>query len=272
YTFDNRDTPSYDKQSPDEQASMAGLRYQYAEKSNVYVNAQQTFRFLATDEFYDIFSGLNTALRPQKGWQYEAGVKHSVNDTLVLHVTPYYITNKDEIFFEPLINFGFGSNSNYDRTRRMGIELGQELDLLKLADISGFDQMEFFTNYTFQKPQFEKGAFKDNDIPMAPRHMASAGLKTAFLKNIHLSLSGNYVGPSFAINDTRNALPKVKPYFIADTRLSYDRQNWELFFGVNNLFDKKYFNYVIAQANGGTNSDYYPAPERNYNVGMNLKF
>lgn len=272
YTFDRPDISTYDKQNPHKTASMAGLRYQYAEKSNVYLNAQQTFRFLATDEFYSTFSGLNTSLRPQKGWQYEAGIKHNVTDTVTLHATPYYIENKDEIFYEPLINFGFGDNSNYDRTKRMGVEVGQELDILKLVEISGFDGLEFFTNYTYQDPEFGKGTFKGKDIPMAPRNLASTGIKTVFLKNVHWSLTGNYVGSSYAINDAINALPKVKAYFIAETRVSWEQKNWELFFGVNNLFDKKYFNYTVAQANGGTNSDYYPAPERNYNVGMNLKF
>src|SRR3989338_689063 len=125
YQFTQRNVPVDQQQKPDEDVSMGGMRYDYAPGSNLHFNVQQTFRFLATDEWYSsanfpdfgITPGLNTDLKQQTGIQYEAGVKHNFNDAMTVSVTPYLLDQKNEIFFDPL-SF---ANSNYDKTRRFGV-------------------------------------------------------------------------------------------------------------------------------------------------------
>ena len=175
-------------------------------EANAHFSVQQTFRFLATDEWYSssnfpafgITPNLNTNLEQQTGIQYEVGVKHNYKDKSLIHVTPYWMDLKDEIFFDP-VNF---VNSNYDKTRRVGVEVGQQTDIQKFVEVDFLDKLEFFTNYTYQQPTFRKGANNKKDIPIVPRHQASAGLITQFFKHYNASLIGRYVGSRFAINDT----------------------------------------------------------------------
>ncbi len=270
YTFDRRDTPFYETQNPHVNASLVGLKYEYSKGSNIYANAQETFRFLATDEWYNTFTGLDTRLIPQRGHQFEVGIKHNVHDVAVVNITPYFIENKNEIFLDPSVSPG--NNRNYDKTQRFGIETGAQFDIKKALSIEQVKALDYFINYTYQIPKFSQGAFKGNDIPMAPRHGISSGLKTGLFQSWYWTVASNYRGEAYAINDTTNHLPHVKSVVTVDTKLSYEQTNWEVFLKVDNLFDRKYFSYVIAQTGGGTNSDYFPAQERTYQVGMTLKF
>lgn len=269
YAFSQRNGVNVDeKQHPDVLVYAGGLKYEYAKGSNIHANIQKTFRFLATDEWYSSFSGtLATNLNQQKGIQYEVGIKHNFNDTTVFTITPYWIDIQDEIFFDP----STFTNSNYDKTRRVGVEVGQETNLLKFMDVSFLDKLDLSTNYNFQKPLFRGGTNDDKQIPLVPRQQFSTGLVTQFLDHYNFSLFGNYVGSQFTINDLGNIAPKVEPYFTVDGKISYRKPNYEIYGGVNNVFNQQYSSTVVYSVSAGT-QHFYPSPGRNFNIGMNLRF
>lgn len=275
YQFTQRNVTVDQSSKVDGDVSMGGARYEYAKGSNLHFNVQQTFRLLATDEWYNsanfpsfgITPGLNTDLSNQTGIQYEAGVKHNFNDTVVVSLTPYLLNLKNEIFFDPTTF----SNSNYPKTRRIGIEFGQNTDIKKFVTLEALDKLEFFTNFTYQIPQFKDGANDGRDIPFVPRYQASYGLLTGFFKHYRLSMMSRYVGSRFAINDTLNTTPKAKPYFVLDSKLSFLKDPFEFYLAVNNILGEQYYTYVAKSA-FSNNKDYFPAPERNFLVGLDFKF
>jgi len=272
YTFDQRNTSFYDTKDPAETVFMGGAKYEYAKGSNIHFNVQQTFRFLATDEWYDTWSGLNTNLKQQRGIQYEIGWKHNFRDTITFHVTPYWIDNKDEIFFNPVSGL-FGSNSNYDKTRRTGIEMGQKSDILKLWTVEHgpLTKFDFSTNYTYQEPKFREGTFEDKFIPMVPCHQANTSFEVELWNKYFLVINGSYVGSRFAVNDALNETPPIKPHYLLDAKIGLNLKNIECFFAINNLTNELYSTYVIKSASS-TVKDYYPDPERNFLFGIKGKF
>ena len=173
----------------------------------------------------------------------------------------------NEIFFDP-VTFG---NSNYDRTQRIGVEFGDTIDIMKFVNIDFLDKLEFFTNYSWQDPEFGKGANKRKDIPMAPRYQVSSGFSTEFWKHYDWSITGRYVGPRFAINDVQNVTSPVKQYYTLDTKLAYRHKNFEIYTGVNNITNTFYDAFTSKSTFSNTKS-HFPAPERNYIWGMNVKF
>lgn len=271
YTFDQRaSSVTFEKQRPDESVNMGGLKYEYAQGSNIHANVQQTFRFLATDEWYSTFSGLNTDLKQQTGIQYEVGVKHSFNNKVVVTATPYWMDLENEIFLNPDKGF-FGTNDNYDKTRRLGVELGTQVDLLKFLNIEVLDKLELFANYTYQRPQFNGGSNDGKDVPMAPRQQASHGFLTKFFEHYQFSLTGRYVGQRYAVNDTLNVTARHGSYYVVDSKLSYQAKNLEVFVEANNLFNKEYAP-LIVKSTTSLAKDFFPAPELNYNLGVKVKF
>ncbi len=273
YIFDQRNAPkSYQKQSPDKQVSMGGLKYEYARGSNIFFNVEQSFRFLATDEWYSIYSGLNTGLKQQTGVQYEAGVKHNFNNTVVVHVTPYVMKLRNEIFVDPRAGGGFGDNSNYERTLRRGVEIGQTTDVLKFFPKWGhLDKIDLTTSYNYQDPEFDGGDFDGHQIPMVAKHQLNTMLAVGIFDHYKASLIGTYVGERFAINDTNNTTPALKHYFTLDGKLAYKYELLEIFFGVNNILGQKYYSTAV-KSTSSDRKDFFPAPERSFTLGVDLKF
>lgn len=270
YTFDQRAaTVRHETKHPSESIFMGGMKYVYAEGSNIHFSVQETFRFLATDEWYSTWTGLNTNLKQQTGIQYEAGIKHSFGDASILSVTPYWINIQDEIYLNP--DPSPGQNENYDKTGRRGVELGIRTDLLRLANTPFLDKLVFFANYTYQESKFKNGPYSGRDIPMVPQHQATSGLNIGFSKNYNISLTGNYVGKRYAINDTKNETSKIKPYFTLNGKIAYNNDSLEIFLRANNIFNKKYSSYVVKSA-ASTKKDHYPSSERNFEIGISYKF
>ncbi len=269
YAFSQRNGVSVDeKQHPDVFVYLGGWKYEYAPGSNVHLNIQKTFRFLATDEWYSSFTGtLNTDLNQQKGIQYEVGVKHNLNDIVTLSVTPYLMDITNEIFFDPTTF----SNSNYDKTRRYGVEFGQETDLRKIFSVPFLNRLKWTANYTFQRPQFQGGVNSGKEIPLVPHQQFNTGMATQFFQNYNFSVMGHYVGSQFAINDQSNIAPKVKPYFTVDSKIAYQKPNYEIYATINNIFNQQYSSTVVKSTFSNAES-FYPDPGRNFNVGMNVKF
>jgi len=267
YAFSDRSNALDQKPSPSDWVYMGGAKYEYGQGSTLHFNVQETFRYLATDEWYSSFSGaFNTDLKQQTGMQYEIGVKHNFEDKALVNITPYLIDIDNEIYYDPR-SF---SNSNYDKTRRAGVEVGGRLDILKFLDVEALDKLEFFTNYTYQKPQFNKGNNKGKDIPLAPRHQVSSGLVLEFFDHFRTSLLARYEGARFQISDIQNAGQPLKPYYVVDSKVAFTTENFEIYGAVNNMFDKLYIQNAVYV--GGYGSFYYPSPERNYTFGVNLKF
>ncbi len=272
YTFNQvSGTKTYQQQNPDKHIASGGMRYEYAPQSNIFANVSQTFRFLTTDDWFDTFNGLNTSLNQQKGVQYQAGVKHRFNDVLKVSLTPYVMDNRNEIFLDPAGGGGFGATSNYDRTRRIGVEYEQEVDLKAMLKAQQIKKLLWKTNYTYQHATFSNGVYKGNKVPMAPQFQGAMSLAVGLTDHLDWMLQGRYVGNQFAINDIGNALPQTDPYFVLDSRISYSKDTWEVFGEVDNILDEHYDIYVSKAVTSNIKS-HFPAQGRSYNAGVKLKF
>ena len=274
YTFKQFNYPSKSAQTAREDAYSGGLKYEYASGSNIFFNAQKTFRFLASDEWYQSYynppyniPGLNTDLKQQTGREYQLGIKHNLNDTLVLTATPKLSMNANEIYYDA----NRGINTNYDRTRRLGVDFGAALDVQNIIKASCLSRWDVFINYSHIKAQFDGGDYDQKVIPVVPARLWLIGMDIALKKGLSWDLTGRYIGEQRQSNDLNNEHPWVKPYIVVDTKVSYKiNTSLDVYVGVNNVLNEKYSSYVIWNWDG--QSYYYPAPERNYLAGMKCRF
>ena len=271
YTFNDMGNDAYTIKNAHAPVGGGSIKYEYAPGSNVHASVQQTFRFLAVDEWYSQYPipGLNTNLKQQTGIQYEVGIKHNFNDITSVTATPYWIDNKNEIFFDPYDVY-FGSNNNYGHTRRIGIEFGQETNLLKILQ-APLDKLSFNTSYTYQDPIFISGPYNGHLIPEVPTSQATADLDVGFLKHFIFTVGEKFAGQEYAVDDVLNQTARVKQYWTTDAKLSYKLKYMELFIGMDNIFNE-YYNYYTVMSTTSTNKDYYPAPGRTVFGGIKLKF
>lgn len=271
YDFDVRDRSAFplapldESDSDSENAFQAGLTYLYAENSSVFGRVGRSFRFPLVDELvvFDFTTGqirVNPDLKPQTGIHYELGVRHAFTPRLRGNLTLFRAEIEDEIFF----NRPVFTNENHPETLRQGAEIGAWAQVAKHVALTG--------NYTFQKATFEKEPYKNKDLPAVPNHSANLGLRLFDLvPGVELTVDGSYYGSSYAVSDFENDFEKLDDFFTVDARITYEWKMLRLFAGVNNLTNEKYSEYAVI---GGfpTETNFYPAPERNFLFGLRAAF
>jgi len=246
-------------------AFVAGLTWLYGEKSSAYARVNSSFRFPLIDELvvFDFDTGqivVNPELKPQSGLTYEIGFRHYFTPAIQANLSLYRTEIDDEIFF----NRPTFTNENFPKTLHQGVEVGGRVELTRSLAVTA--------NYTYQQATFERGDYKNKDIPAAPHHAGNIGLRvTDFLPGFDFSADYSYVGSSYAISDFENNFEKLDDYFSVDLRIFYEWRMLRAYAGVNNLTDEEYSEFAVI---GGTpvETNFYPAPERNYVFGIKAVF
>jgi iron complex outermembrane receptor protein len=269
-TFDlSQETPdSKDKVRDNEGAWNVGLDYFWGKKSSAFLSVKRSFRFPVTDELIEyIFDPvnffqvtevrLNPAINTQTGLHYEAGIRHAFNDWSEGNVTFFLNDTEEEIFFNP-VTF---RNENYPETRRQGVEAG--------ATFRPIEWLSLWGNYSYVRARLRKGPFSGNEIPFVPSHKATAGADIHLGKGFLFNTRFIYVGSRYLISDFENSTDKLNEFYTVDGRLSYAYKGLKAFVGVNNLFNRKY--YEFGSFVGGTQF-FSPSPERNWLAGVSYTF
>ncbi|MFH1305807.1 MAG: TonB-dependent receptor, partial [Candidatus Omnitrophota bacterium] len=270
YRFDQQAVlQSLNEKRPFEYAYEAGLTYKYNERSSVYANISRSFRFPAIDEWYsslyiDYFSGLiagglNLNLKPQIAQTYEVGIKEGSSKYLDLKADYYISDLKNELYYDAVTN----QNSVYHHTIHHGLELEGRAFIL--------DSIRAFANYTYEKAFFVGGTFAGNTIPLVPRHKLSVGFEYTLADCFRFQYAANYVGTQWFVNDLQNNMPKMKQYLTHDIKMSYQKHGFEVFGVINNVLNADYSEFSVLDWSL-TRPGYYPAPRRNFSVGVNYKF
>ncbi|RKY41843.1 MAG: hypothetical protein DRP85_04880 [Candidatus Makaraimicrobium thalassicum] len=264
---------SYDTQSPEEVAFDAGLGYKYNERSQIYANFARSYRYPATDEFFQsayeylnwwtgavtVFpSVLNADLKHQVGNNYEIGIKDNSFGFLNVNASYYLIDNKNEIYYDP-ITF---QNENYHHTVHHGFEFETKADI--------FEKIDAFFTYTFQKAFFVGGKYAGKHIPMVPQNKISAGIDIKPIDGLDAKFILNHVGARRITSDQVNEVARLKPHVTFDFNVSYETENYRLFGGIKNIFNEEYFSSAAKDWLG--NAAFYPAPERTFEFGVGCKF
>jgi iron complex outermembrane receptor protein len=271
YDFDVKDlsafplAPLNESNSDSENAYHAGLTFLYGLNSSVFTRVSRSFRFPLVDELvvYDFDTGqirVNPDLKPQTGTHYELGVRHYFTPKLRANLTLFRAEIEDEIFF----NRPTFTNENYPKTLHQGIEAGARAEVLKHVAVTG--------NYTYEKATFERGPYRNETIPAVPYNRANVGLRIFdLLPGVELAVDFSYYGSSYAVSDFENDFEKLDDYFTLDLKLSYEWKMFRAFVGVNNLTNEEYSEYAVI---GGTplQTNFYPAPERNFVFGLRAAF
>ena len=257
-----QDVPRFkDKTHENEPAWNVGLNYLFGPQSSAYLSVKRSFRFPVTDEliqFFPVFQ-VNPGMKPQTGYQYEAGVRHAFTDQIEANLTLFWIETHDEIFFNP-VTF---TNENFPKTRRQGIEVGAKAKPLQWLSLWG--------NYSYINPTLQQRPYSGNTIPGVPMNKGSIGADFNVWKGLSFNARATFVGSRYLISDWNNRVDKLDGYYTIDAKLSYSWKGLKAFVGVNNLTNKKYAEWAVTNA-AGTNQLFYSSPERNFFGGISYTF
>ncbi|MBF0571042.1 MAG: TonB-dependent receptor [Candidatus Omnitrophica bacterium] len=249
-----------------------GLGYKYNPDSKVFVDYSHSYRLPNIDEYFQspyYVSGLeypaqvNAGVTYQVGNQYQLGVKDQSFKGIHLGATFTEVQYKNEIFYDPNA-LPYPANVNYDgRTRHYSEEAAASVDLFN-------KKIEPFANITFQQSEFVKGKYSGNVLPYVPDHLANAGISFRPLDRLSMSFTTHFVGKEFLDADQANTQSKLKRYDTVDWNIKYGIKNIELWFTLQNIFSAKYYIYGVTE--GPYGNYYWPAPGRNAEAGIKVKF
>jgi iron complex outermembrane receptor protein len=268
YIFDQKGlVANYDTKSIRDGGLEFGMGYKFDKESQAYFNYARSYRLPNTEEYYSNkylwggteYGGLNSSLKQQVSHNYELGIRHNSWDWINLNADIFLMDIKNEIYYD---RFMFANTNYKQKTRHWGFELESKFDL--------FDsKFRPFVSFTAQESFFKGGPYAKKDIPFVPNVFASGGVAFSPIKNLDWTISCNYTGSRYAINDLNNEYSELKSHIIFDTGLNYSIKNTEFWFLIKNLFNKDYSDYGII---GSSGKAYYPSDKINFQSGLTVTF
>ncbi|MBD2342621.1 TonB-dependent siderophore receptor [Anabaena subtropica] len=206
----------------------AGIVYQPIEPISLYASYSQSFNPVTFGR-----SRTDTPFEPERGTQYEIGIKADITERLSATLAAFQITKSNVLTPDPE-DSDFSVQVGEQRSR--GIEL----------DVTGeiLPGWRIITSYAYT----DAITSRDNDIPTGnrifnvPQHAASLWttyeVQQGSLQGLGLGLGLYYVGDRFA--DNQNTSTMVN-YFRTDSAIYYKRDNWRLGLNIRNLFNTTYY-------------------------------
>ena len=216
-----------------------GANYRVNPELSVFTNYNKSFQTPDIDRsfvfdlatFKTVFSGF---IKPERVKTFNIGLNHVIANNR-LKATLYYSRLNDEIYLDPTFGF-FGTNTNFDRSHKYGIELQ---DYFKISD-----RLNTSVIYTYSRAIIDKEIAADgtkyngNDLPGAPEHTLVANFNWKFIENASFNLNHTWRSKAFAFNDFKNNFKqKQDNYESTNIALSYQYKHLQFFTAINNLFE-----------------------------------
>ena len=258
--------------------------YLYSDTGKIYTRVEQGFTSpppaLLTDTVpYE----KNVMGRPMSSTKYELndlesetyrsvelGMSDYIGNTSIN--TSIFYTQTDNEIYTYMVGMGKQTlNYNIDKTERFGTEIALEHYFGKLTLSESYQYMHAEIKKGTEK-KYDKSGNKINGANLAgrkiegvPTHKFTLGAKYDFTPNFNINGEMIYTGDSYINND--NLSGKRGSYTVTNIRTGYSFDNGlSIYAGINNLFDKKYYDSVNYDKDDGYTYD--PAAERNYYVGF----
>jgi iron complex outermembrane receptor protein len=248
-----------------------GFAYQPVSAFSLYGNISRGFETPIIGELRILPGGafgFNSALDPQISTNYELGARGGIFDgRLRFDVAGFRQNVKD--FISP---FGTSPNNSFQNVgdvKENGLEVAATATLVP--------QLTLRSSYTYSDfvfTRFDNGVanFSGNRLPGVPKHLVYGELRYQIPVGLFGAIESQYSGRFFT-NDAN--LYSNPPYAVTNLRFGYEdatarRVRLSPFFGINNLFDRKYSAFAII--NDAAKRFYNPLPARNVYGGVGITF
>ena len=243
-----------------------GISYTLGEFNNLYFSTGTSFETPTLNELSNNpnGSGLNNNLKSNSAINYELGWRRS-SSNMMLEASLYLINSSNEILPYEIEEFpGKNFYQNVGSTNRYGFELSSKFF---------FDGGKFSLAYTNSKNIFKDFKINDNNLegkslPGIPNQILDAEINLYISTLSTLNISNRIIGELYADNKNETQISSYNLLSLSFVRKIFGQN--EIYFGINNLLNKEYFDNIRINAFG--KRYYEPAPTRNFYIGLNISF
>jgi iron complex outermembrane receptor protein len=260
-----------------ESAYEVGAKYQIVPTFAVMAKTARSYRFANVDETYETsaaFTNQFQFLKPQTARSHDLSADYRRGDAGA-RATLFVIDVQDEIHLDPY-STGVG-NRNLPPSRRRGVELE--------ANARPLPKLGLAAAYTYIDAKFREGVLEGSPfslqnvnlsgkkVPLVPRHKVTVRASWDFTPATRFNTLVSYVGSQLMDNDEANTLGvSIPAYTLVDLKLTHRWKSWAFAAGVNNLLNRKYYNYAVRSQFVLDRYNAYPLPERNGTISAEYQF
>lgn len=238
----------------------ASLGYDVDKNTNVYVSYNQYFIAPTPSQLYSSYG--DPGLKPETGHAWEIGMSHQFSDTMVGSIHFFTRKSTDKIGY----SYATYKYANFDTEKAHGFSA----DLKKYFSSRLSARVGYTYTHVDSTPQ--RAANVDGYVP---KHAVTAGIDYDAPKwDAHLDVRGNIDRPGPQTSDVEGRFFPKNTYWITDISANYrPTKNITIFGRINNLFDVFYAEASNARSTWwGEPDEWWTAPGRNYQVGVEFKF
>lgn len=245
-------------------ATTVTLNYAATKNLNLFFKRATSYRFPKVDEQINTQTFEPSPLKTQQGVAYETGLNYTQSAiTTLLEV--YRLALENEIITVPDDAFGWGRNENLDPTLRDGALIDAGWSVRKWLQLHG--------GVNYVKAKFSEGIYKGKDMPFVANLTCNLAVTLLWSEHWSFLIEDIYTGQRYPINDLENRAAMLAAVSIYNCSLSYEASRYSFAWRVNNITNKRYYNYVVANYIGAnTNVTYYPASGVSTMVSVTIRF
>jgi iron complex outermembrane receptor protein len=192
-------------------------------------------------------NNINVNLQPEKGWNYEAGLRFKTADNRF-----YANGNVFQYQLKDAIVRRLNQNDaeyflNAGGTKQQGIELETAIWIIQNKNNGFFSGLQLRSNYTYSHFRFDNfisgnTTYSGNKLTGVPNHILINSLEFQFKKGLYLFTQHNYTS-SIPLNDANTVF--AKNYNLIEAKLGVrslklGKTDLDVFAGINNLLNEKY--------------------------------
>lgn len=266
YTFGNIWTPR------------VGVSYKIAQGKNIYASVSSGYSVPTVAETLTPEGQINTNLFPEKGTNYEAGIKFNWFANALYTEVNVFSTQIKNLLVARRVAEDQYVGINAGESSHTGVEFLMNYNFYILSGIQLNPFVSGNINY-FEFEEFidEEQDFSGNQLTGTPKYKWSAGLNISTTTGFVVNVLYNAVG-EIPLNDANDLysdsyeLMNLKSTYTFPIKKVFEL---ELCLGVNNLFDEQYAASILPNALGFGNAApryYYPVNPRNYFGGISLNY
>lgn len=246
----------------------AGLLWEIAPKSQVFLNVSRSFEPPSFGELVNARGGGLVTLEAQTATTLEIGTR-GTRGPLAWDLAYYHAWLRDELL-QYEIAPGLSQTLNAERTVHQGIEASLELDLFKAKN----NRLLLRQSYLWNDFRFENDPVHgDNRLAGIPGHFYRAEV-------LHEHSCGFYAGPNLEWSPRRYSVDFARslyadPYALLGFKIGWKNQRGiSVFAEAKNLTDQAYAatTNVIANAGGIDSQQFYPGDGRAFYGGIEWKW
>lgn len=253
---------------------MAGVVYQLSDAVSLYGSAGHGFSNPTVEESLNSEGMMNTHLRPEQGWTFDAGAKCWFPEARIfLQGSAYLIALNDLLVTKrPAEDVFYGENAGSSVLKGLEITFRQQ----------AFDWLNYSISGSVSDNRFS--SFSENDIsyagknlPGIPQSQLYSDMEIILPWQIKFHTAFRYSGMQYA-DDANQVL--VKGWKTLDAGVRYETKllgklHLNVQLAVNNLLNELYASMILINApsfNGRAPRYYYPALPRNFAFTLRLQW